>query len=119
MAFTTHRSTVIEPAHSSNGYRSVERVAAVRENAKPMTGLVDRLERELYAARAARPRDSARYAAVLERAVRTCGADSQAFDPTELYLELATEYQVLGRLDDALAAADAAVDPATRCRSRP
>jgi hypothetical protein len=43
-----------------------------------MTGLVDRLELELYAARTARPRDSARYAAVLERAVRTCGADSQA-----------------------------------------
>jgi hypothetical protein len=36
------------------------------------------LELELYAARTARPRDSARYAAVLERAVRTCGADSQA-----------------------------------------
>jgi len=43
-----------------------------------MTGLVDRLERELYAARSARPRDSTRYAAVLERAVRTCGADSEA-----------------------------------------
>ena len=78
-----------------------------------MTGLVDRLERELYAARTARPRDSARYAAVLERVVRTCGADSEAaeaFDLAELYLELATEYQVLGRWEDALAAADAAVD---------
>jgi tetratricopeptide (TPR) repeat protein len=78
-----------------------------------MTGLVDRLERELHAARTARPRDSARYAAVLERAVRTCGADSEAteaFDLAELYLELATEYQVLGRWEDALAAADAAVD---------
>ena len=78
-----------------------------------MTGLVDRLERELYAARTARPRDSARYAAVLERAVRTCGADSEAaevFDLAELYLELATEYQALGRWKDALAAADAAVD---------
>ena len=78
-----------------------------------MTGLVDRLERELYAARTARPRDSARYAAVLERAVRTCGADSEAaeaFDLADLYLELATEYQALGRWEDALAAADAAVD---------
>jgi tetratricopeptide (TPR) repeat protein len=78
-----------------------------------MTGLVDRLERELYAARTARPRDSARYAAVLERAVRTCGADSEAadvFDLADLYLELATEYQALSRRDDALAAADAAVD---------
>ena len=78
-----------------------------------MTGLVDRLERELYAARTARPRDSARYAAVLERAVRTCDADSEAaeaFDLAELYLELATEYQALGRWEDAVAAADAAVD---------
>ena len=65
-----------------------------------MTGLVDRLERELYAARTARPRDSARYAAVLKRAVRTCGADSEAaeaFDLADLYLELATEYQTLRR----------------------
>ena len=78
-----------------------------------MTGLVDRLERELYAARTARPRDSARYAAMLERAVRTCGADSEAaevFDLADLYLELATAYQALGRWEDALAAADAAVD---------
>jgi tetratricopeptide (TPR) repeat protein len=78
-----------------------------------MTGLVDRLERELYAARTARPRDSARYAAVLERAVRTYGADSEAaeaFDLADLYLELATEYQALGRWEDALAAADVAVD---------
>ncbi len=78
-----------------------------------MTGLVDRLERELYAARTVRPTDSARYAAVLERAVRMCGADSEAaeaFDLADLYLELATEYQFLGRWEDALAAADAAVD---------
>lgn len=78
-----------------------------------MTGLVDRLERELDAARTARPRDSARYAAALERALRACDADGEvadALDPADLYLELATEYQDMGRWDDALAAADAAVD---------
>jgi tetratricopeptide (TPR) repeat protein len=78
-----------------------------------MTNLVDRLERELYAARTARPRDSARYAAVLERAVRTYGADSDAaavLDLAGLYFELAMEYEALGRCEDALAAADAAVD---------
>jgi hypothetical protein len=72
-----------------------------------MTGLVDRLELELYAARTARPRDSARYAAVLKRAVRTCGADSQAaevFDLAEPYFELAMEYDALGRCEDALTA---------------
>jgi tetratricopeptide (TPR) repeat protein len=84
-----------------------------------MTGLVDRLERELYAARTARPRDSARYAAVLERAVRTCGADSEAadvFDLADLYLELATEYQALDRWEDALAAADAVIEAALDMR---
>ena len=78
-----------------------------------MTSLVDRLERELYAAATARPRDSARYAAVLERAVQTCGADPEAaevLDLADLYFELATEYETLGRCEDALAAADAAVD---------
>lgn len=78
-----------------------------------MTGLVDRLERELEAARTARPRDSVRYAAVLERALRACDADwevADALDPADLYLELATEYQALDRWEDALAAADAAVD---------
>lgn len=75
--------------------------------------LVERLERELYAAATARPRDSARYAAVLERAVRMCDADPEAaevFDLAELYLDLATEYDALRRYDDALAAADAALD---------
>jgi tetratricopeptide (TPR) repeat protein len=75
--------------------------------------LVDRLERELYAAATARPRDSARYAAVLERAVRTCDADpaaAEALDLADLYLELATEYEALERWEDALAAADAAID---------
>jgi tetratricopeptide (TPR) repeat protein len=89
-----------------------------------MTSLVERLERELYAAATARPRDAARYAAVLERAVRTYGSDPEAaevFDLAELYFELATEYETLGRCEDALAAADAAVDagidssPDSRC----
>ena len=80
---------------------------------RAVTSLVDQLERELSAAATARPRDSARYAAVLERAVRKCGADPEAakvFDLADLYLELATEYQALERWQDALAAADAAVD---------
>jgi tetratricopeptide (TPR) repeat protein len=45
--------------------------------------------------------------------VRTCGADSDAaevLDLAELYFELAMEYEALGRCEDALAAADAAVD---------
>jgi tetratricopeptide (TPR) repeat protein len=78
-----------------------------------MTTLVDRLEQELYAAATARPRDSARYAAVLERAVQTCSADpevAEVLDLADLYFELATEYETLGRCEDALAAADAAVD---------
>src|ERR1700737_1375333 len=69
--------------------------------------LVERLERELYAAATASPRDSARYAVLLERAVRMCDADPEAvevFDLAELYLELATEYSGLGRHRDALAA---------------
>lgn len=78
-----------------------------------MSGATDRLERELEAARTAHPRDTARYIAVLERAVRTCRADpdaADALDPADLQMELLTEYQALGRWDDALAAADAAVD---------
>ena len=55
-----------------------------------MTNLLDRLERELYAAATARPRDSARYAAVLERAVRTCSADPEAAKVLDL-ADLATE----------------------------
>src|SRR6185437_10721159 len=92
----THRD---RPA---DGQRRLPQSGARRSGARgcePMTGLADRLERELYAARTARPRDSARYAAVLERAVRMCGADSEAteaIDLAELYLELATEYQALG-----------------------
>ena len=86
-----------------------------------MTSLVDRLKRELYAAATARPRDSARYAAVLERAVQTCGADPEAaevLDLADLYFELATEYETLGRCEDALAAADAAVDAGLRHAAR-
>lgn len=87
-----------------------------------MTGLVDRLERELSAARNARPRDSAKYAAVLERAVRACDVDTdaaEALDRADLYLELATEYQALGRWEDALAAADAVVDNGLDMRPDP
>ena len=70
-----------------------------------MTNLVDRLGRELYATATARPRDSARYAAVLERAVQTCSADpaaAEVLDLADLYLELATEYEALGRREAAL-----------------
>ena len=87
-----------------------------------MTSLVDRLERELYAAATARPRDSARYAAVLERAVRTCRANPAAaelLDLADLYSELATQYETLGRCEDALAAADAAVDAGLRSSPDP
>lgn len=87
-----------------------------------MTSLVERLERELYAAATARPRDSARYAALLERAVQTCGADPEAaevLDLADLYFELATEYETLGRCEDALAAADAAVDAGLQSKPDP
>ncbi len=87
-----------------------------------MTSLVDLLERELYATATARPRDSARYATVLERAVRTCDIDpevAEAFDLAELYFELATAYQALGRWKDALAAADAAVDAGLKIQPDP
>ncbi len=87
-----------------------------------MTSLVDRLERELYAAATARPRDSARYAAVLERAVQACSADpkvAEVLDLADLYFELATEYESLGRCEDALAAADAAADAGLRSNPDP
>ena len=87
-----------------------------------MASLMERLERELHAAATARPRDAARYAAVLERTVQLCGADPEAaevFDPADLYLELATEYETLGRYEDALAAADAAVEAGIRSNPDP
>jgi SEC-C motif len=87
-----------------------------------MTSLADRLERELYAAATAHPRDSARYAAVLERAVQMCSADpelAEALDLADLYAELATEYENLGRYEDALAAADATVDAGLRSNPDP
>jgi tetratricopeptide (TPR) repeat protein len=79
-----------------------------------MTSQLDELALELEVAGTARPRDAARYAAVLERAVQACKTDPAAeewFDLGDLYLDLdlATEYQHLERHDDALAAADAAV----------
>ena len=89
---------------------------------RAMASLMERLERELHAAATARPRDAARYAAVLERTVQLCGADPEAaevFDPADLYLELATEYETLGRYEDALAAADAAVEAGIRSKPDP
>lgn len=80
---------------------------------RAVTSLADRLARELDAAARARPRDAARYAAVLERAVHTCRNDplaAEMFDLADLYLELSAEYQTLGRHEDALAAADASID---------
>lgn len=72
----------------------------------------DRLERELYAAANAHPRDDAKYVAVLERALRAYESDPAAagvFDLAGLYFELATAYEGLGQIEDALAAADASI----------
>lgn len=86
-----------------------------------MESVVDRLERELFAAQAV---GGAEHVAVLERAVQACRTNAsvnETFDLAELYLELATEYQPLGRFDDALAAAEAAIaaglvmQPDSRC----
>jgi len=72
-----------------------------------------------------RPRDAARCAAALERAIALTDADEQAagyFHLPELYDLLAEEYEQLGRVDDALAAMrDALVagwdgQPDGRCR---
>jgi tetratricopeptide (TPR) repeat protein len=87
-----------------------------------MTSLVERLERELYTAATARPKDSSKYAAVLERAVQICSTDpeaAEALDLADLYFELATEYEALGRYDDALAAADAAAEAGLRSNPDP
>jgi tetratricopeptide (TPR) repeat protein len=78
-----------------------------------VTTRADRLMRELDAAATARPRDSASCAALLERAVQACVTDpatEDVFDLADLCLELATEYQALRRYEDALTAADAAID---------
>jgi tetratricopeptide (TPR) repeat protein len=86
-----------------------------------MTSVVDRLERELSAAQGV---GGAKYVVVLEHTVEACrtnAAVNGVFDLAELYLELATEYQPLGRFDDALAAAEAAIaaglvmQPDSRC----
>lgn len=89
---------------------------------RAMASLVERLERELRVAASARPRDAARYAAVLERAVHLCGADQEAaevFDLPDLHFELATAYESLGRCEDALAAVDAAVEAGFRSSPDP
>lgn len=84
----------------------------------------DPMEVELFEASIARPRDSARYVAALERAVLT-----RLYDPEttrhppllSLYEELANEYQAIGRWDDALQMADAVAEarplrnPPARC----
>lgn len=87
-----------------------------------MASLVDRLERELDAAASAQPRDSARYAAVLKRAVKPCREDprvADALDLPDLYYQLAMEYETQGRGEDALVAADAAVGAGVRSSPDP
>jgi tetratricopeptide (TPR) repeat protein len=84
---------------------------------RAMASLLDRLDRELHAAATARPSDAVRYAAALEHAVQACRsvpAAADLFDLAELQLELSTEYQTLGRYDDALAAADAVIEAGMR-----
>lgn len=77
-----------------------------------MTIELAQLALELEAAGSAHPRDAGHYVAVLERAVHACTTNPVArelFDLGDLYLDLSTEYEQLGRIDDALAAADAVV----------
>ena len=81
-----------------------------------MTEPVDRMERELWAAYIASPRDSARYVAAMEVAVRVRLAEPEVVrNPSldELYLRMVSEYGNLGRWDDALAAADAFAETAS------
>ncbi|HEX7354166.1 MAG TPA: SEC-C metal-binding domain-containing protein [Mycobacteriales bacterium] len=84
-------------------------------------GDLDGVARDLDAARSARTWDPARYAAALERAIGAFEEDAAAagevFELAELYDELWPEYESLGRVEDALAAADAAV--AAGLRSAP
>lgn len=84
----------------------------------------DPMESELWRAYIAKPRDSARYVAAMEDAVLLRLIEPEVYRHpglVELYLRLITEYQVLGRWDDALRAADAIVDeepdmhPDSRC----
>lgn len=86
---------------------------------------VAELEDELARVLSASPRDAVADAEVLERAVAACRADPEArasFDPPGLLDELAEVYQQLGRVEDALAAMQAAIDagyagsPDPRCR---
>jgi tetratricopeptide (TPR) repeat protein len=86
---------------------------------------VAELEGELERVLSASPRDAAASAEVLERAVAACRADPEArdwFDLPGLLDELAEIYQQLDRVDDALAAMQAAIDagyagdPDPRCR---
>lgn len=73
----------------------------------------DPMESELWRAYIAQPRDSARYVAAMEDAVLLRLIEPEVYrhpDLVDLYLRLITEYQVLGRWDDALRAADAIVD---------
>jgi tetratricopeptide (TPR) repeat protein len=86
---------------------------------------VAQLEDELARVLAASPRDAVADAEVLQRAVAACRADPEArdsFDLPGLLDELAEVYQQLGRVEDALAAMQAAIDagyagsPDPRCR---
>lgn len=73
----------------------------------------DPMESELWRAYIAQPRDSARYVAAMEDAVLLRLIEPEVYrhpDLVELYLRLITEYQALGRWDDALRAADAVVE---------
>ena len=75
----------------------------------------DPMERELFASSIAKPRDSARYVAALEIAVRTRLDDPEVDRHpglAEVCWELSREYQVLKRWEDALVAADAVAEVA-------
>jgi tetratricopeptide (TPR) repeat protein len=83
---------------------------------------LEHLVDDLAAAGAARPRNAAAYAAALERALAALDAEPAAtelFERAELLDELASEYETLGRIEDALAAADAAVAAGSRSAPDP
>jgi len=86
---------------------------------------IDRVDRKLSTAMAARPRDTAACITALENAVALVRAEpeaAEAFVPAELLDLLAEEYERAGRFDDALAAMREAIDagrrgqPDGRCR---